>query len=156
MTCLLSRLQKKTFRWSLSWKGKGKKCCTRYGVDVGLTQTRSQCSCQSLSLFSSQFEQLTQMKSTFETRLQRQHELSEVRGASAQVRSVTAARSGFLNLRSLLELQSQRPTGPLKSRSPPGRGRVGGNGRKLPGGAHGHRRVFDKFHGEENGEEPRV
>lgn len=35
-----------------------------------------------ICLFSSQFEQLTQLKSTFETRLQRQHELSEVRDGS--------------------------------------------------------------------------
>lgn len=54
----------------------------------------------------------------------------------------------------LLELQSQCSAGSVKSCSPPGGRGVWKNGRKLPGGAHGHRRIPDQLHGEENGEEP--
>lgn len=72
---------------------------------------------------------------------------------------VTAACSPFWFLKrvsSLLELQSQRSAGPLKSRSPPGRGGVRGNGRKLLGGTRRHRWILDKLHGEENSEEAQV
>lgn len=88
-------LQRKTFRWSHSSKEKDKKCSTRSYITshilcsliVSLPWTLKN-TFMLLHLAASdvfdvcwQYEQLTQMKSAFETRMQRQHDLSEVRGS---------------------------------------------------------------------------
>lgn len=83
--CIFShRLQRKTFRWSHSWKEKDKRCSTRSALTCFRSYNRhiptivwSLITCV-FCLLCGQFEQLTQVKSAFEIKMQRQHELNEV------------------------------------------------------------------------------
>ena len=56
-----------------------------------------------------------------------------------------------MNLCCSPELQSECPAGSSEGGSPPGGGGVRGDGRELPGGQDGHRRLPGQLHGEEDG-----
>lgn len=74
-------LQKRISTWSHSWREKDKRCFTRSASGCRCLSRLSLSSCSRCAfcpLFFAQYEQLTQMKLAFETKMQRQHELSEV------------------------------------------------------------------------------
>lgn len=107
-----------------------------------------------------QYEQLTQMKSAFQTKMQRQHELSEVNYrliSSLNTLSDQKKKSERLSLFTSLspaprsELQPERSAGKVKGRGPSGRGGVRGDGRELPGRKDGDRRLSHQLHGEKDG-----
>lgn len=119
---LLCHLQRKTFSWSRSWKENDKKCSTRSDITSSVFRKLSNRHTQAhyeqthyeqtraivrqlvtLVFVHRQYEQLTQMKLAFETRMQRQHDLSEVRSCTRDVLRGSDCKQQMFNVNKVLD-----------------------------------------------------